>query len=212
MLHIHSISENLNSSLQNSGSRLLCLFWLVQHVRGKKLNFASTLKESLLSFSPFTSFFGKCFSYLAGYSRINFLQQDLYKSQHFKLVYITEFVKEVMVVLQQSQICILKYEKPNQAVFSVFNGWFQQLRLIHFFHCNWSFEDGFVDCILILSNISWWYIWIYPWSDIQGGVTQMFHCFCYSYWIRFFMSFSSSINHWLDKNNETVLKKNWTKL
>ena len=74
-----------------------------------------------------------------------------------------------------------------------------------FFHGNWSFEDGFVDCILILSNISWWYVWIYPWSDIQRGVTQMFHCFCYSNWTRVFMSFSSSINHWLNKNNWTVL-------
>ena len=47
LLHKQSISVHLNTSLKSPGSRLSCFLWILQHVRGKKLVFASALKESL---------------------------------------------------------------------------------------------------------------------------------------------------------------------
>ena len=72
LLHKRSISVHLISSLKSPVFSLLRFLWILQHVRGKKLDFGSALKESLQSFSFIFSKMSLFFQ--VGYSHIKFLQ------------------------------------------------------------------------------------------------------------------------------------------
>ena len=90
----------------------------------KKNRFCISLEESLRSFHLI---FPKWLSCLVGYRILSFIQVFFSKClikwfcvhlQLFKFTFITEIVKEVVVQLQHSQLCILKYEKTNPDGFS----------------------------------------------------------------------------------------------